>query len=62
MLPLLEDFAIMEASYGIARIIQTFPDIRLPPDHMWEVPGTEKHALTLVLASADGCKVMLKSA
>jgi hypothetical protein len=50
---------MMEASYGIARIIQTFPNIRLPPDHVWEEPGTEKHALTLVLASADGCKVLL---
>lgn len=54
-----EDLAMMEASYGIARIIQAFPDIRLPPDHVWEEPGTEKHALTLVLASADGCKVTL---
>ena len=27
-----EDLAMMEASYGIARIIQAFPDIRLPPN------------------------------
>lgn len=50
---------MMQASYGIVRIIQTFPDLRLPPDHVWEEPGTEKHALTLVLASGDGCKVLL---
>ncbi len=49
---------MMEASYGIARIVQAFPEIRLHPDYWWEEPGTEKHALTLVLASADGCKVM----
>ncbi|KAI4140733.1 MAG: hypothetical protein L6R39_005677 [Caloplaca ligustica] len=54
-----EDLAMMEASYGIARIIQAFPAIKLPNDHMFEEPGTEKHALTLVLASADGCKVIL---
>ncbi len=49
----------MEASYWIAPIIQAFPEIRLPPGYWWEEPGTEKHAITLVLASADGCKVML---
>lgn len=49
----------MEASYGIARILQTFQNVRLPPGHVWEEPGTEKHALTLVLASGDGCKVLL---
>ncbi|KAI4086117.1 MAG: hypothetical protein LQ344_007830 [Seirophora lacunosa] len=54
-----KDLAMMEASYGIARILQTFQNVRLPPGHVWEEPGTEKHALTLVLASGDGCKVLL---
>lgn len=47
------------ASYGIVRIIQAFPTIRLPPDDVWKEPGTEKHAFTLVLASEDGYKVLL---
>jgi cytochrome P450 len=55
-----KDLALMEASYGIIRIIQAFPHLRLPPDTEWEAPGTERQALTLVLASADGCKVILR--
>lgn len=55
-----KDLALMEASYGIVRVIQAFPSIRLPPDEVWQGPGSERQALTLVLASADGCKVMLQ--
>jgi len=54
-----KDLAVMEASLGIARIIQAFPSTRLPPDQVWDKLGTQKHALTLVLAPADGCKVKL---
>ena len=49
----------MEASCGIVRIIQTFPNLRLPPDHPQEPTGQEKQALTIVVASAEGCKVLL---
>lgn len=55
-----KDLALMEASYGIARIIQAFPSIQLPDEQAWDEPGTERHALTLVLAPADGCKITLK--
>ncbi|KAH8590372.1 cytochrome P450 [Bisporella sp. PMI_857] len=55
-----KDMALMEASIGIARIIQAFPRINLPPGDDWDEPGTEKQALTLVLAPADGCKVQLR--
>jgi cytochrome P450 len=54
-----KDLALMEASLGIARIIQAFPNIQLPPGQVRGKLGTEKHALTLVLAPADGCKVQL---
>ena len=54
-----KDLALMEASLGIVQIIQAFPNIQRPPDQAIETPGTEKHALTLVLAPADGCKVRL---
>ena len=55
-----KDLALMEASYGIARIIQAFATIELPSGQVWDEPGTERHALTLVLAPAEGCKVTLK--
>jgi hypothetical protein len=50
----------MEASYAIVRIIQTFPNLRLPPGHLREPTGQEKQALTIVVASAEGCKVLLR--
>lgn len=53
------DFALMEASFGIIRIIQTFPNLRLPPGHPREPTGQEKQTLTIVVSSADGCKVLL---
>ena len=49
----------MEASYGVIRIIQTFPNLRLPPDVEKEPTGQEKQNLTVVISSADGCKVLL---
>ena len=49
----------MLASYAIARIIQAFPKIELPPGGMWEEPGAERQHLTLTLSNADGCKVLL---
>jgi cytochrome P450 len=55
-----KDLALMEASYGIVRVIQAFPSIRLSPNQPREEPDGERQALTLVLASADGCKVLLQ--
>ena len=49
----------MLASYGIARLIQTFPNIALAPGEEVEEPGTERQHLTLTLSNADGCKVVL---
>ena len=48
-----KDMALMEASYGLARVIQAFPNLALPPGTKIEPPGTEKQALTLVLASGE---------
>ncbi|KAJ5958206.1 uncharacterized protein N7479_005356 [Penicillium vulpinum] len=56
---LAEEFALTEASCAIVRIIQTFPEIRLPPETPSVPPGEEKQALTIVVISADGCKVLL---
>lgn len=54
-----EDFALTEASYAIIRIIQAFPKLRLPPGTVIVPPGEEKQALTIVVSSAEGCKVLL---
>ena len=55
-----EDFALMEASCAVVRIIQRFPNIRLPPNHPVVPTGQEKQTLTIFLSSTDGCKVLLE--
>ena len=50
----------MEASYAIIRLLQEFPDIRLPPSYPIVPTGQEKQKLTVFLKSADGCKVLLR--
>ena len=54
-----EELALGEASCAIIRIIQTFPELRLPPETPIVPPGEEKQALTIVVTSAEGCKVLL---
>jgi cytochrome P450 len=55
-----EDFALMEVSYTTVRLLQTFPIIQLPEGEPVEPVGSEKQKLTLVLSSADGCRVTLR--
>ncbi|KAF2113015.1 n-alkane-inducible cytochrome P450 [Lophiotrema nucula] len=55
-----EDFALMEVSYTVTRLIQTFPVIKLPDDESMQPVGSERQLLTLVLSSADGCRVQLR--
>lgn len=55
-----EDFALMEVSYTIIRLLQAFPILELPAGEHVEAPGTERQKLTLVLSSADGCRVTVK--
>lgn len=57
-----EDFALMEVSYTIVRLLQTFADIKLPEREPIEPAGLERQRLTLVLSSADGCRVHIKNA
>jgi len=54
-----EDFALSEASYAIVKIIQTFPNLRLPPQIEKEKVGQEKQNFTIVVTSAEGCKALL---
>jgi cytochrome P450 len=55
-----EDFALMEVSYSMIRIIQAYPVIELPKGEVIEPVGSERQLLTLVLSSADGCRVCMK--
>ncbi|KAI9892832.1 MAG: hypothetical protein M1814_000991 [Vezdaea aestivalis] len=54
-----KEFALTEASYGIVRVLQAFPSLRLPPGVVAEPTGQEKQSLTIVVSSAEGCKVLL---
>lgn len=49
----------MEASYAIIRILQAFPNVRLPPGTPNEPVGTEGQIYTIGLAPADGVQVLL---
>ena len=52
-----EDFSQTEIAYTIVRLLQACPRLSLPVDAPNEPIGSEKQRLTLVLSSADGCKV-----
>ena len=54
-----QEFAMLEASYTIVRLIQAFPRIELPPLEPNPRLGREKQTLTLVVSSAEGCYVKL---
>ncbi|KAH6672294.1 cytochrome P450 [Halenospora varia] len=54
-----KDFALAEASYGIVRILQSFPNLALPLGVIVEKPGKETQDFTIVVSSREGCKVML---
>jgi cytochrome P450 len=54
-----EDFALMEASYALVRVLQEFPNIQLAPEIVPVKTGQEKQEVTIVVSSAEGCKVLL---
>jgi cytochrome P450 len=54
-----EDFALMEVSYTIVRLLKTLL-ITLPTNNKNDLIGSERQRLTLVLSSADGCRVTVK--
>lgn len=55
-----QDFALMEVSYTVVRLLQACSVIVLPANEKNEPIGTEKQQLTLVLSSADGCRVKVE--
>lgn len=56
-----EEFALLEVAYTVARLVQIFPTIHVTPAEAAVEVGQEKQTLTLVVASAEGCVVSLKS-
>jgi cytochrome P450 len=52
-----EDFALMQISYTVIRLLQAISALNMPEGEKWEPIGTERQRLTLVLSSANGCKV-----
>ena len=53
-----EEFALLEAEYTIVRFLQTFRNVEMATEEEKTVDHPD-HTLTLVLASAKGCKVKL---
>ena len=57
---LIEDFALMLASYGLIRVIQEFPAMKLASWEDTNEAATNRHNLAITMSSADGCKVHLR--
>ena len=57
----LEEFAVLEASYTIVRLLQTYKTIELADEETPDQQAHPEHTITLVVASANGCKVRLVS-
>jgi hypothetical protein len=51
------DFALTEAGYTTVRLLQRFPNIKLPEGEIVELVGVEQQVMTLVISIKDGCKV-----
>jgi cytochrome P450 len=53
----IEEFGILEASYTIVRLLQTFKDFEYDPGQEMVEIGRERQDVTLVLSSSDGCHI-----
>jgi hypothetical protein len=51
----MEHFALMDAYYGIIRILHGFPCLPLPEAYSAKLSGLEKQDFTIVVSTA-GCK------
>jgi hypothetical protein len=49
----------MQASCAIVRILQAFPNLRLPPGTLIEAVGKEEQSLSMLVAPRDGVSVLL---
>lgn len=57
-----QDFALMEVSYTIVRLLRAYEVIVIPPGEKVEPTGSERQALSLVLTPAEGCRVAMEKA
>jgi len=53
------DFGLTEAAFAVVRLIQRYPNMKLPAAEKVELVGVEKQTMTLVMSSTNGCKVEL---
>lgn len=56
-----QEFALLEAGYTVARLVQRFPFISVPAGDPHVAVGKERQILTLVVACGDGCRVQMLS-
>jgi cytochrome P450 len=56
-----QEFALLETSYVIVRLLQTFREFEHDPAHEMAEVGQERQDVTLVLASSDGCHIRARS-
>ena len=56
-----EEFALVEASYTIVRLLQTFNQFEYDPNQEVAQVGEERQDVTLVLAPTDGCHIRVRS-
>lgn len=54
-----QDFALLEVSYALCRLVQVFSRIAVPADEPRDEVGRERQSLTLVVACAEGCRLSL---
>jgi hypothetical protein len=57
----LEDFAMLEASYALVRLIQRYPYCEVPEGDSGAGVGDEEQLLTLTMSSGEGCWVRMRS-
>jgi len=53
-----QEFALLESSYAIVRLLQTFSSFEYAGEEEMPDVGEERQEVTLVLQSADGCFIM----
>jgi cytochrome P450 len=56
-----QEFAFLEASYTIVRLLQSFREFEYDPEQELVEVGEERQDVTLVLSSHDGCHIRGRS-
>lgn len=49
----------METSYALIRILQAFPNLRLPPGELNQPVGDELQTFSVILVPGEGVKVLV---